>query len=502
MSFYSDLPLEELSEIIARNPEEIELRLALIERYVRDGDLDDALVQACLAEKVNKDHAEVHAWKALCLIFRGDLEKGHRLLMEVTRRTPLCSFQDKLIEVIFPTFTSDSEYDPQELAHPWSLFAKTEFELEGRYGEMIQSMTEVGRMMSEEPDMAIDQLKEHTNDFPEDLNAKLYLASIHLMQHEPHLAESLYREVIESDPKCSTAYFDLAVVVEEPDESIELLRNGLELFPNQDVARYNLGTFLLNQEQYEAARKELLRIPGDSTHYADALIAIGVSLESEGNVNEAATYFEKVTILCPDRGDVIAKYGQLLLDQERFSDALSAFNIATELVPKSFCAWHNKGIIYVQMNEDDLAINAFRNALDICPDSAWSAINMAALLRDQDQVPQAIDVLLGVYKHNQADVTVLQNLGAYYSYNGDLNKAIEYTLLAVELDDRRPLLYWNLADSHAKLSNRDQCLNYLTIAIEKDSELADRFMSDKDFEDYWWDADFQRLVESARTKQG
>ncbi len=502
MSFYSDLPLEELAEIIARNPNEIELRLALIERYVRDGDLDDALVQACLAEKIEKDHAEVQAWKSLCMIFRGDLEKGHRLLMKVTRRNPLCSFQDKLLQEIFPAFTSETDIDPEEFAHPWSLFSRTEFDVDGRYGEMIQSMTEVGRLMNEEPEEAITQLMDHIQVFPEDLNAKLYLASVHLMQEEPAQAAGLYRDVIELDPKCSTAFFDLAVVVDDPSESVDLLREGLRLFPNQDVARYNLGTFLLNLEDFAAARNELSRVPGDSTHYADALVAIGVCFENEGSIEKAASYFEKATILNPDRGDVVAKYGQLLLDLENFPEALSAFNIATELQPKSFCAWHNKGIIYVQMNEDDLAINAFHNALEICPDSVWSAINMAGLLRDQNKESHAIDVLLEVYRYKPDDVTVLQNLGAYYSYTNDFEKAIKYTLLAIEVDGQRPLLFWNMADSYAKLADRENCLKYLSVAIEKDSELADRFMSDQDFESYWWDSDFKRLVESARSKLG
>ena len=93
MSFYSQLPLEELSEIVQRNPDEIELRLALIERYVRDGDVDDALVQACLAEDLASENEEILAWKAMCQISMGQLEAGHRLLQEVTRRTPLNSFQ-------------------------------------------------------------------------------------------------------------------------------------------------------------------------------------------------------------------------------------------------------------------------------------------------------------------------------------------------------------------------------------------------------------------------
>lgn len=499
MSFYSELPLDELAEIIAKNPREIDLRLALIERYVDDGDLDDALVQACLAEEVEKSNPEVLAWKSLCMIFRGELEEGHCILQQVIRRTPSSNFQDKLIRKIFPAFTAGADIDPEEFTHPWSLFGCTDFQIEGRYGEMIESMTTVGRLMGEQPEEAIQHLEDHIEQFPEDLNGKLYMASVHLMNHDIEKAELLYRDVIEQDPECSTAYFDLAVVVDDSFESIELLRHGLSLFPQQDVARYNLGTFLLNAGELQEARWELRRIPADSTHYSDALIAIGVSHESDEEIEAAASYFEKVAILEPQRSDVHAKYGQLLLDLERYPEALAAFNVATELDPKSFCGWHNKGIIYVQMNEDELAINSFRNALDICPDSAWSAINMAVLLRDQGELRHAIDALLEVYKHNPNDVTILQNLGAYYSYIEDYSQALKYTQLAIDQDDQRPLLYWNMADSYAKLEDRDNCLKYLAVAIEKDTELADRFMSDKDFEAYWWDPDFKSLVDSTRS---
>lgn len=498
MSFYSQLPLEELAEIIARNPGEIDLRIALIERYVDDGDLDDALVQACLAEELENENPEVLSWKSLCMIFRGELEAGHQLLQEVIRRTPSCEFQDKLIRKIFPAFTAGKNVDPEEFAHPWSLFGCTDFKVEGRYGEMIESMTTVGQLMSEKPEAAVRNLGIHIEKFPEDLNAKLYMATVHLMNHDVKQAELIYRDVIKQDPKCSTAYFDLAVVIEDAFESIELLRRGLSLFPQQDVARYNLGTFLLNAGEVDEARQELSRVPADSTHYADALIAIGVSYESENDIAEAARYLEKVTILEPHRSDVRAKYGQLQLDLEKYPEALAAFNVATELDPKSFCGWHNKGIIYVQLDEDELAINAFRNALDICPDSTWSAINMAALLRDQGQLKHAIDALLEVYRYNSSDVTILQNLGAYFSYAEDYEKALKFTKLAIEQDGQRPLLYWNMADSYAKLADRENCLKFLAIAIEQDADLADRFMSDSDFESYWWDPDFKSLIESSR----
>lgn len=498
MSFYSELPLDELAEIIAKNPGEIDLRLALIERYVDDGDLDDALVQACLAEELETENPEVLAWKSLCMIFRGELEQGHRLLQTVIRRTPSSDFQDKLIRKVFPAFTAGKDVDPEDFSSPWSLFGCTGFEVEGRYGEMIESMTSVGRLMADQPEVAVRELSDHIKNFPEDLNAKLYMASVHLMNHEIDQAESLYRDVIEQDPECSTAYFDLAVVVEDSFESIELLRHGLSLFPQQDIARYNLGTFLLNSGEVVEARRELLRIPGDSTHYADALIAIGVTYESEEGIEEAAAYFEKVAILQPERSDVQAKYGQLLLDLDKYPEALVAFNVATELDPKSFCGWHNKGIIYVQFDEDDLAINAFRNALDIRPDSAWSAINMAVLLRDQGHLKHAIDALLEVYQHNPTDVTLLQNLGAYYSYSKDYEQALKFTQLAIAQDDQRPLLYWNMADSYAKLSDRENCLKFLAIAINQDVDLAERFMSDSDFEAYWWDPDFKSLVDSSR----
>lgn len=500
MSFYSQLPLEELSAIIARNPDEVELRLALIERYVIDGDLDDALVQACLALNIAPGNPEVLAWKALCLIFEGQIESGHRLLQSVTRRTPCVDFQQKLVTKMIPLFVTSEELDNETVTQPWCLLGSNEHaEVKGPYGDLISSIQQVGQQMDESPDEGLTELARHIEDFPEDLNSKLYLASIHVMQQEFADAEVLYRDVIRQDPECSTAYFDLAIVVTDTSEAIELLRQGLKLFPHQDVALYNLGTFLLNEGELDQARTELSRVPADSTLYSDSLLAIGVSHESEGNNELASEYFEKVTILAPERPEVQAKYGQLLMDAGKKTEALSAFKIALELAPETFCAWHNKGVIHLDFNQDEQAMEAFEHALRIRPDSAWTAINLSSLLRDRNETDRAIQILLNAHQQNPSDVIILQNLGAYFSFTNQLDLATQYTQMAIELDPSRSILYWNMADAYAKQSDREHCLEFLAQAIEMDASLAERFTLDSDFESFWQDPSFQLLVEKAQS---
>ncbi len=493
MSYYSQLPFEELNDIVARNPEEVDLRLALVEHYVRKENYVDALAHAEMAEDLVEDkHPEVEVWKSLCLIFNGDLELGHEQLQRVVRNNPCTEFQLRLVTEIVPLFTGEQG---ESMTIDWlDLTGDERTDLPDEFLDRANSFIDCVNCLQEDADGGIQSLVNHIAEFPEDINARLYLAIAYCGANELEAAAAVYQQVIELDEECATAYFDLAALVSDPDEAIALTEKGLEYCPFAKHARYNLGMFLIRKGDYAAARRELTRIPADSSVYTEALVATGMAFEEEFDIPGAVECLEKAVALRPDRADIRGKYGQLLCDCGLYEEAMQEIDAAIEMDSNQFCVWANKGLLHLQADETDEALHALQRSLELNPRSEDAAINLAVLLAESGDIPQGIEILNEAAIHHPENALVFQNLGALHCNLKQLDKALEHTERAIELGIDTPAIFWNLANIYCFQDQREECLANLGRAIEGDPSFAEQFQQDEDFQKYWDDPDFLKIV--------
>ena len=74
MSYFNQLPIEELETSIDQYPDEPEVRAALIKRLAAEGDIDAAISQAFIADELIPDNSEIKVLKAFCLLQSGEFE--------------------------------------------------------------------------------------------------------------------------------------------------------------------------------------------------------------------------------------------------------------------------------------------------------------------------------------------------------------------------------------------------------------------------------------------
>lgn len=492
MSFYSQLPIEELNDIVARNPEEVELRLALVEHHVRNENYEDALAQAEMAENLVSRDPDVEAWKSLCMIFNGDLELGHELLQRVVRNNPCTDFQMRLVTEIVPLFTGEHG---ESTTMDWlGVTGDEEADLPGEFIDRTNSFVDCINSLQQDAEGGIQALVNHVDEYPEDVNALLYLAIAYCGIQDMDAAAAVYRQVITLDEECSTAYFDLAAIVGDPQEAILLTEKGLKYCPFAKHARYNLGMFQIQKGDFPAARRELTRIPADSSIYVEALVATGLAYEEEFDIPNAVECLEKAVALCPDRADIRGKYGQLLCDCGLYEEALQELDLAIEINPDQYCVWANKGLLHLQADETEQAMTALRRSLDLNPHSEDAAINLAVLLADSGEIQEGIDILNEAVIHHPENALIFQNLGAFHCNLKQLDKALKYTERSIELGIDTPAIFWNLANIYCFMEKRDDCLANLTKAIDGNPTFAEQFQADEDFQKYWNDPGFLAII--------
>src|SRR5215510_9325465 len=94
-----------------------------------------------------------------------------------------------------------------------------------------------------------------------------------------------------------------------------------------------------------------------------------------------------------------------------------------------------EGMSLEENGETDRALEAYRKVLNVDPGQSQLASRVAGLLIEQDDFPQAIDVLKDAIKANPSDAAPYQQLAFIYAkYLKKNDQAIDYANRAIILD--------------------------------------------------------------------
>lgn len=273
--------------------------------------------------------------------------------------------------------------------------------------------------------------------------------------------------------------FQLAVCNEQlglADEAIRIYNLALDIDPYNNDAWFNLGQIYFANAKYDEAleaydyaaitgkddyqaylqkahcyfQKEsyqkALEAYRDYAHRANDFSApvyvfIGECFEQMENIDEAYSYFEKATKADPENPDGWAGMCICMMDTNRYHDALPLVQKAIRLNAEVGSYWVYLGDIYENLNELQLALNAYFHAQ--------------------------------IYFTDSAEINA--SIGEIYVYLGNFEAALSYLLKAKAADSTLEELPLLLAISFYKLAQFDQASEQLTLAILKKQECAKAF---------------------------
>jgi len=116
------------------------------------------------------------------------------------------------------------------------------------------------------------------------------------------LAEHLFRQAIDLEPRMAAALTNLGNIVYrqgELDEARRLYERALDCDPNQPEARYNLANLLEDLGETELAIAELRRVCAATPEFADAHYNLGLMLARVGGAAQARQHLERYLELDP-----------------------------------------------------------------------------------------------------------------------------------------------------------------------------------------------------------
>ena len=181
-------------------------------------------------------------------------------------------------------------------------------------------------------------------------------------------------QAIALDPTIADAYYDRGIVYvdREPALAIEDFTRATELDPTYIAAYINRGLLLLYQDDYDAAIEvftqaiDVIPTAGAYVNRGRARSGLGQDVEALQDMDEAIALAPEDTFMYLSRAVI---QGQL----ENWLDALVDFTTVLRLDPTYADAYYGRGLAYIMIGNDSLAIQDLETFVALAPDSPLRA---------------------------------------------------------------------------------------------------------------------------------
>jgi tetratricopeptide (TPR) repeat protein len=175
------------------------------------------------------------------------------------------------------------------------------------------------------------------------------------------------------------------------DEALDVLREGLALYPHAVELHVGVGYARLAREEYAWARRsfeEALILDAD---HEDALAGLGETLMKFGQPEAAVRSFRRILELgYQDDVDLMLQAGRALFREGLITDAKDFFEIAVQQTPENAEAVACVGYAEHRLGEDDAAIATLRRALQLDGDHVEARIYLGNILYDRGEYEAAL----------------------------------------------------------------------------------------------------------------
>jgi len=168
------------------------------------------------------------------------------------------------------------------------------------------------------------------------------------------------------------------------DGALEMLKEGLSLYPNAVELYVGLGYARLAREEYAWARKAFEQAVVLDGAHEDALVGLGETLLRFGEQEHALRLFDEVAAMgCDDDIELMLTMGRALYREALYAQCRDVFARAAAARPGSADAAASLGYALHRLGDDVGAGRQIRRALGLDPDLHEARVYLGHILYDR-----------------------------------------------------------------------------------------------------------------------
>ena len=201
------------------------------------------------------------------------------------------------------------------------------------------------------------------------------------------------------------------------------------------------------------AAAELERVPTSEPLSPVVKLRLAALYARDGQAPKAAELLTKLADAFPDRPEPLAQLGDTLAGENRFADAVPAYDRAIALMPHPVAAdwtlFYARGAALERLHEWPRAQADMNRALELSPDQP-SALNFLGYsMADRNQNLPAAEAMIQRALHARPnDGAIVDSLGWVKLRLGDTHEALRLLEKAAELDPEDASITGHLGDAY------------------------------------------------------
>jgi len=285
------------------------------------------------------------------------------------------------------------------------------------------------------------------------------------------------------------------------DKSIEYYKQALEIDPNYAIVYSGMAITYTSYAWYGyLPRKDV--IPQAKTAAMKALEIDNTLEEAHAELAHARHIndwdwtgsekgFKRAIELNTNYARAHDLYAFLLTNVGRHNEAIEESKRAHELDPLSVDIWVDLGRRYYFARDYDRAIEEYRNALELFPDSWYARSELALALSQKGLYNEAIEEYLKI----EFEPSYHWHLGYIYGVAGKRDKALEILNYYLELSKEEFIWTAAIAFIFAGLDEKDKAFEWLEKTYDQREAWLDQLKVDPMYDNLRSDPRFQDLVE-------
>jgi len=186
-------------------------------------------------------------------------------------------------------------------------------------------------------------------------------------------------------------------------------------------------------------------------------LAVGLARAKAGlgDVQSAIVLLDTATQLHPQDPHAARWSIQLPRDHGRLKGAAQRAAAVVRRQPGNGAAWRVSAPVFEKLGETEMALHAWRRAVELDPDRRWPWFHLGNLLIQQGRFGQAAEALAKAHALGPPQAAVLANLGTALVHAGRLGSAQNALQQAIDTDPNHLGARLTLAQVHASLTHED-----------------------------------------------